>query len=175
MEIIGSCKRESSRSGYWELMKGFLGGVVGILALSELANVTGVPWLMAPFGATCVILFAAPHSPFARPRNVVIGHLITAVIGLVALYLFGRSVLVMSIAVGVSIAAMQYFRIVHPPAGANPLVIILAGRSVVGFEFLVTPVLVGSVMLVGIAFVLNNGVWGQHWWRRVWQRRFVRN
>ncbi|MGF1727330.1 HPP family protein [Photobacterium nomapromontoriensis] len=139
-----------------QMLKGLLGGFLGILVLSLLGQSTGVPWLMAPFGATCVLLFAAPTSPLAQPRNVIAGHLITSTVGLCALYGLGGSMIVMSLAVGVSIMLMQCFRAVHPPAGANPVVIVLAGQSAVGFDFLLTPVLIGSITLVVIASVINN-------------------
>lgn len=141
---------------FLQLLKGLIGGTFGILCLCLLGHYSGVPWLMAPFGATCVILFAAPMSPLAQPRNVIGGHLITASVGLVALYGLGDSYIVMSLAVGVAIMAMQLLRAVHPPAGANPIAIILAGKSVVGLSFLFTPVLVGSVLLVVIASLVNN-------------------
>lgn len=139
-----------------QLLKGLIGGFLGILTLGLLTQTTGSAWLMAPFGATCVILFAVPDSPLAQPRNVIGGHFVTAAVGLVALYTFGDSMLVMALAVGVAIMLMQYFRVVHPPAGANPLAVILAGQQAVGFDFLITPVLVGSVMLVLIASFVNN-------------------
>ncbi|MBE0422140.1 HPP family protein [Pseudoalteromonas nigrifaciens] len=149
------------------LTKGLIGGTLGIFCLCILGQYSGAPWLMAPFGATCVILFAASASPLAQPRNVIGGHLIAASVGLAALYGLGDSYIVMSVAVGVSIMVMQFLRMVHPPAGANPVVIILAGKSVVGLSFLFTPVLVGSVLLVIIASLINNyGVkdgWPVYW------------
>lgn len=155
------------RPSLLQLSKGLVGGTLGILCLCLLGQYSGVPWLMAPFGATCVILFAAPTSPLAQPRNVIGGHLITASVGLIALYGFGDSFLVLSIAVGASIMLMQFFRAVHPPAGANPIVVILAGKSAVGLSFLLTPVLVGSLLLVFIASMVNNyGVkdgWPIYW------------
>lgn len=150
-----------------QLMKGLVGGFLGIWVLSLLGLSTGVPWLMAPFGATCVLLFAAPTSPLAQPRNVILGHLITSTVGLIALHALGDSIIVMSLAVGVSIMLMQYFRAVHPPAGANPVVIILAGQSLVGFDYLITPVLLGSTMLVLIASVINN-LGAQNSWPMYW-------
>jgi CBS-domain-containing membrane protein len=150
-----------------QLMKGLVGGFFGILTLGALSQLTETPWLMAPFGATCVILFAAPASPLAQPRNVIIGHLVTSAVGLIALYGFGDSIIVMSLAVGVAIMLMQYLRVVHPPAGANPLVIILAGQGAVGFDYLFMPVLIGSVVLVVIASIINNygeeGNWPVYW------------
>ena len=150
-----------------QLLKGFLGGTLGILILSLLSQYSDIPWLMAPFGATCVLLFAVPASPLAQPRNVIGGHLIAATVGLIMLYALGDSFTVMSFAVGIAIMTMQYFRAVHPPAGANPIVIILAGTSAVDFSFLITPVLVGSVALVALASLLNNigtaTAWPSYW------------
>lgn len=158
-----------------QLLKGLIGGIISILLLSYLGQISGTPWIMAPFGATCVLLFTAPASPFAQPRNVIAGHLITSVVGLAALYGFGDSILVMSFAVGIAIMAMQFFRAVHPPAGANPLVIILAGKSVIGLSFLIAPVLIGSAMLVLIAAVINNFGKENRWpvyWHGI---RFIKN
>jgi CBS-domain-containing membrane protein len=88
-------------------------------------------------------------------------------VGIVALYGFGNSMFVISLAVGIAIMLMQFFRVVHPPAGADPLVVILAGKTAIGLSFLVTPILVGSVMLVVIATVINNwgkeGRWPVYW------------
>ncbi|MBT1446075.1 HPP family protein [Shewanella sp. JM162201] len=150
-----------------QLVKGLAGGFLGIMVLGLLGQNTGHPWLMAPFGATCVILFAAPASPLAQPRNVIGGHLIAAAVGLLALYTLGDTLWVMALAVGLSIMLMQACRALHPPAGANPLVIMLAGQQAVGFEFLINPVLAGSVALVAIAALLNNVAedagWPSYW------------
>ncbi|WP_373960212.1 HPP family protein [Vibrio gigantis] len=146
-----------------QLLKGFVGGTVGILILCLLAEQSQVPWLMAPFGATCVLLFAVPASPLAQPRNIIAGHFISAAVGLLALYGFGDSYLVMSFAVGSAIFLMQYFRAVHPPAGANPIVIALAGTSLVDWTFLFTPVLLGSIALVLVGIMLNNTSTQQRW------------
>lgn len=143
--------------------KGFIGGTAGILVLSLLAEYSGIPWLMAPFGATCVLLFAVPTSPLAQPRNIVLGHFISAAVGLSALFMFGDSYLVMAIAVGTAIMLMQHFRAVHPPAGANPIVITLAGTANVDWMFLITPVLSGSLALVFIGTLLNNSSKTQSW------------
>ncbi|MDC9580561.1 HPP family protein [Xenorhabdus sp. PR6a] len=139
-----------------QLIKGLLGGFLGILVLSYLSQTTEYPWLMAPFGATCVILFAVPASPLAQPRNVIGGHLLATAVGIITLYTLGNALIVMSLSVGIAIMLMQLLRVVHPPAGANPLVIFLAGQEAVGFDFLFTPVLMGSVALVVIASFINN-------------------
>lgn len=156
MKKLSGGGAQAPEAGIIQLVKGFIGGTSGILILGYLAQTTGVPWLMAPFGATCVLLFAVPGSPLAQPRNVIAGHFLTSAVGLSALHGFGNSLPVMSVAVGVAIALMQYTRTVHPPAGANPIVIILAGQHAAGISFLITPVLLGSVTLVVIAFFVNN-------------------
>lgn len=155
------------KPNFIQLTKGLIGGFLGILCLGILSYYTGVPWLMAPFGATCVLLFAAPNSPFAQPRNVIIGHFVTSFVGLIGLYLFGQSIWVISLSVGFAIMLMQYLRAVHPPAGANPIVILLAGKSSVGFEYLIMHVLIGSVSLVAIAIFVNN-IGARENWPNYW-------
>ena len=85
---------------------------------------------MAPFGASCVILYAVSQSPLAQPRNVIFGHFISALVGLIFLKILGAGMLSIAFAVGVAIALMQYFQCVHPPAGANPLVILLTANTI---------------------------------------------
>lgn len=156
-----------SKANLSQVIRGFVGGFASILLLSWLSKSTGVIWLMAPFGASCVLLFAVANSPLAQPRNVIGGHVLSAFIGLAALFMFGDAIWVMAIAVGLTIALMQALRIVHPPAGANPLVIIAAGTTVVDWWFLVSPVLLGSIALVVIATIVNNigknNMWPSYW------------
>lgn len=141
-------------AGAYEVFRGFIGGTLGILLVASLAMWSGTPWIIAPFGATCVLLFALPRSPLAQPRNVVFGHLVSALSGLVFINLIGDSTISMALSVGCAIAAMQVLRITHAPAGANPLVIFMAGIH--NWDFLIAPVLIGAVTLVVVALVLNN-------------------
>ncbi|MCY7295417.1 HPP family protein [Alteromonas sp. a30] len=153
-----------------DLIRGFVGGFIGILGLSLLTKLVDQPLLMAPFGATCVILFAASASPLAQPRNVIGGHFVSTLIGLVALYTLGNDMVVVAASVGLSVAAMQFFRVVHPPAGANPIVVLIAGAGAdgYGFDFLVFPVLLGAIFLVGVASLINNvgspNKWPLYWY-----------
>jgi CBS-domain-containing membrane protein len=136
-----------------QIARGFAGGVAAIAVVGLLARLTGLPLLIAPFGASSVLLFAAPASAFAQPRNLVLGHLICAAIGLVMFWLAGNGVWSMALATGLAIAAMQLTRAVHPPAGANPLVIMLSGTA--SASFLLFPVLAGVVCLLAVAQTLN--------------------
>lgn len=158
-----------AKVGHSSLARGFFGGMLSIIFLGWLQSMVGAPLLMAPFGASCVLLFAAASSPLAQPRNVIGGHMLSAAIGMLMLHFFGASVLSMAVAVGLAIALMQWLRVVHPPAGANPLVIMLAPAAVpLSWDFLLFPVLLGALGLVLIAAVVNN-VGQQHVWPVYWR------
>ncbi|HEC8324731.1 TPA: HPP family protein [Providencia rettgeri] len=147
------------------LIRGFLGGFLGISVLLLIGYESGVPAIMAPFGATCVLLFALPNAPLAQPRSVIGGHVISAFIGLLCINTIGAGYLSIAFSVGLSISMMQFFRVLHAPAGANPLLIIMSG--VTDFSFLLTPVLLGAALLVLVATLVNNiGVgtkWPNYW------------
>ncbi|MDQ0470621.1 HPP family protein [Labrys wisconsinensis] len=131
-----------------------LAGTGGFLAVTLLAATTqasGILLLIAPFGASSVLVFALPQSPLAQPRNVIGGHLVSTAVGLAAFALLGATPLAFGLGVGLAIAAMLLSGTTHPPAGADPIVVVLAGAS---WPFLFVPVLAGAAAIValGIAF-----------------------
>jgi CBS-domain-containing membrane protein len=135
-----------------QVTKGLVGGVAAIALIGLLTRLTGMPLLIAPFGASSVLLFAAPESAFAQPRNLVLGHLLSSAIGLAVFWVAGNGVWSMALATGLAIATMQLTRSLHPPAGADPLVIMLGGGA--SASFLLFPVLAG----VGCLFVVAQAV-----------------
>ncbi|MFL9626266.1 HPP family protein [Aeromonas jandaei] len=114
--------------------------------------------VMAPFGASCVLLFSLPDSPLARPKNVLGGHLLTACIGLVIGMLPLPAEVQMAMATGLAITLMQGLNILHPPAGANPLLILMTGQEP---AFLWQTVLPGTLLLMALAY-------GFQWLRQKW-------
>lgn len=122
-----------------------LGGFLVIFLLAELSQMSGAVLLIAPFGASCVLVFALPASPLAQPRNVIGGHLVSTAVGLAAFAALGATPLAFGAGVGLAIAAMLLTRTTHPPAGADPIVVILAGAS---WPFLFAPVLAGAIAIV---------------------------
>jgi len=141
------------RAQFREIMLSGIGGMVAISLLALLTTFVGVPALMAPLGASCFLVFAVPESPFAQPRNVIGGHLISTMVGLLVLGLFGAEWWALGLAVGLSIAGMLLTRTGHPPAGADPIVVLLVNP---GWSFLAMPVLLGTAIIVGTALIFNN-------------------
>lgn len=132
-------------------------GAAVALGLLALLSSSSLPLLMAPFGASCAILFALPASPLARARNVIGGHLLTAAAGMLVLVLLGNGPLALGLAGGLGIALMVATDSLHPPAGANPLLVMLAPAAL-PWSFLLTPVLSGAVLLVVAARLYHHGL-----------------
>ena len=137
----------------WQSFRSFIGGLIAISCLGILSNLSTYSLLIAPFGASTVLLFGAPNSPLAQPRNLVIGNLIGAISAVLCVFFFGSSPLASGIAVGLAIALGQVFRCLHPPAGAVALLGVLHKASPI---FILIPVLLGSLILLGIAFGFHN-------------------
>ena len=108
---------------------------------------------MAPFGATAVLVFGVPASPLAQPKNVIFGHLITAIVGLTFISFVGVTPLTLALATGLGVSAMLLSKTTHPPAGANPLLIMMTGQS---WSFLITPVLIGAVTIVLCGMLMTH-------------------
>lgn len=146
-------RRHQPRQKPHAVLKAGLGGAIAILIISALSHTTGNPWLMAPFGATCVLLFSAPNSPLSQPANVVGGHMVAALIAFGIMAVLPVTWWSIAIAAGLSIAAMAALRITHPPAGATPLVVMATAP---GLSFLLFPTLLGSVTLVAVAMLFHR-------------------
>ncbi len=114
---------------------------------------TGHLLIIAPFGATAVLLFSAQYSPLSQPINVIGGHVLATLIAIGLNAILPDVWWAMPIAVGVSITAMAALRITHPPAGADPIVVFTTDP---GLSFVIFPVLSGAVVLVLIAIVFHK-------------------
>ncbi|MDZ8092443.1 MAG: HPP family protein [Nostoc sp. DedQUE05] len=142
----------------------WLGSFLAIAATAYLSAKTHSPLLMAPFGATSVLIFGVPDSPLAQPRNVIGGNLVAALVSLIILHLFGSSPWTMGMAVATAIGMMQLTGTLHPPSGAVALVVMMTKAP---WQFLLTPALQGSIILVLCAVVFNNlaqeRTYPKHW------------
>ncbi|MBP6861188.1 MAG: HPP family protein [Neisseriaceae bacterium] len=125
------------------------GGVfVGLSAVALLAAFSGQPWLLGSFGASCVLLFGFPNGPFSQPRNVIGGHFLCSLVGLLCLWLLGPSWWSLALAGAAAAMLMLFSQTTHPPAGSNPVIIFLSDP---GWLFLLLPTLLGAVLLVVLA------------------------
>ena len=145
------------------LLAGVGAGVtIGILAYitfeSILAGTTYGLWLAASFGSSVVVVFGYPDNEFAQPKNVLFGHLLCALIGIIFVTLFEISqdrlifFLAIGLAIGISVMLMMAFKIAHPPAGGNTIVVMLTQDS---FQFLIFPIMVGAITII-IGGLIHN-------------------
>lgn len=139
------------RAAFW----GGLGATLAILLIQWLSRSVNTPLLIAPFGASCVVLFLSPNSELARPRNLLGGYTIGSLVGLAALTLLPDAWWVAAPAVGLTIALMRLSHTVHPPAAAQPLVILLAHPS---WHFLLLPTLPGVALLLLTEEIYHRGL-----------------
>ncbi|MUG72150.1 HPP family protein [Paenibacillus validus] len=130
-----------------------LGAFAAIFAIVQLGAWSGALLLMAPLGASCVLVFALPGSPLAQPRSIVGGHLLSTAIGLALQHTVGFHAWSAALGVGLAITLMQLTRTLHPPAGADPLVVMLGGAA---WSFLWTPALLGSALIVAVAWAFHR-------------------
>lgn len=136
-----------------DVLWSWVGSSAGIGAISVVAVLSKLPLLMAPFGATCVLIFAATDSHLAQPRSVLGGYLVSALVGVLGLSVFGNAPWVVALSVGTAIALMQVTRTLHAPAGAMPLLALAPGTDTV---MLLPTALTGALTLVGIGLLVNN-------------------
>lgn len=136
-----------------QILFSYIGSFVGIATLAYLSIGSGYPLIAAPFGAAAVLVFAVPHAALAQPRNLIFGNLIGAVISVIMVVLFGSEPWVMALAVATAIKLMQLTKTLHPPGGAVALVGVMSEAKV---SFILTPVLLGSVILLFCTIVFNN-------------------
>ena len=151
------------RVGISEVAWSWLGAFVGIAIVGLLQGVFvdefGQGLLIGSFGATAVLVYGAIRSPLAQPRNVLGGHIISALIGVVSYQLIGDIVwLAAALAVSTSIAVMHMTKTLHPPGGATALIAVIGGESVhkLGYLYAFIPVGLGAIILIIVAIVLNN-------------------
>lgn len=133
----------------------FLTGLVSSWILGADA---GLPMLIAPMGASAVLIFAMPSSPLAQPWPVLGGNILSAAIGVACARFVGDPALAAALAVACAIGAMFALRCLHPPGGAIALTAVLGGPAIqaAGFGFALSPVAINSLLLLAVAFVFNN-------------------
>ena len=141
-----------------EFTQSLLAGLFSIITIGALTLLTyktelGV-FLIASFGSSMVLLYGYPENAFAQPKNIFFGHLLTSVVGIVFLFFTALpTFIVIPLAVGLGVSLMILFKVTHPPAGGNPIIIIIGSVSI---DYLISPIITGSIIIIVFGIVLNR-------------------
>jgi len=146
-----------------EIIWSWLGGFIGIALVAFISyNVireTDLVMVIGSFGASAVLIYGAIASPLAQPRNLVGGHIISAVIGVTAYLALNEFMwLASAVAVATSIAVMQATKTLHPPGGATALIAVIGSTNIheLGYLYAIIPVGVGATIMMVVALLINN-------------------
>ena len=161
--------------GIGELAWSWFGSVLGIALCGYLSSRYFEPrdltLIIGSFGASAVLLYGAIKSPLAQPRNVVGGHMLSALVGVACFQLFGSTIWIASaLAVSIAIVAMLATKTLHPPGGATALIAVIGGVKVhsLGYSYILVPVGAGAVILLVVALLVNNlssnRKYPEYWW-----------
>ena len=136
------------------LIAGFFSTLtIGVLTVLTYKSTLGY-FIAGSFGSSMVLLFGFPESPFAQPKNVFFGHLITALVGVVFVNYIPLPIYInIAIAVGIGIFLMILFNVVHPPAGGNPIMVIIGSAS---YDYLINPIIFGCIIILLLAILINK-------------------
>ena len=126
--------------------------IIGVLSFLSFETSTGF-WLMFSFGSTSLIVLVFHNSEFAQPANIFFGHLLSIIIGILFNEFLGMSYLTLGLSVGTTVTLMMYFKIIHPPAAANPLIALFADVSL---SYIIFPVIVGSIVIIFLSVIINR-------------------
>mgnify|MGYP001386421875 FL=1 len=126
--------------------------IIGILSYLSFETSTGF-WLMFSFGSTTLIVLVFYESEFAQPTNIFFGHLLSIIIGILFNEFVGMSFISLGLSVGVATTLVMYFKIIHPPAAANPLIAMFAAGSL---NYIIFPVIVGSISIILLSVIFNR-------------------
>ena len=152
---------ESSPVSHTERLVSALGSVLVIACIFLISRATLGPTatlLIVPsMGASAVLLFAVPHGALSQPWNVFGGHVLSAIIGVSCAMIFSNEIMAASAAVGIAVGVMHYLRCIHPPGGATALAAVIGGEAThaLGYQFVLTPVMLNALVMLAVAVAFN--------------------
>lgn len=158
------------RPRYLAILAGAAGGAIAIGAMEEFSMTAAFPLMAIPFATSIVTVLGSPKAEPAQPRALIGGHIVSTIVGLLVVKLCGPEAWAAAIAVGLAMIAMHLTGTFHPPAGIDPLVVVVNNMA---WSFLAVPVAVGALLLALFAFIWHNivarganrsDVWPTRWW-----------
>ena len=154
-----------TRREWLAVLAGAAGGMVAIGAMEYFAARNTIPLMAVPFATSIVLVLGSPEVDAAQPRALIGGHLISTVVGLLVLWLAGPTPWAAALAVGLAMLAMHATRTFHPPAGIDPLLVVV---NAMPWSFLLVPVAAGALALALFAYCWHLAVrrfdWPTRWW-----------
>ena len=141
-----------------QLIKSLLAGLFSAITIGALTYLTykttfGL-FLIASFGSSMVLLYGFPESPFAQPKNIFFGHFLTSAVGIIVLNFVPLPIYItIPIGVGLGVSLMILLDVTHPPAGGNPIIVIIGSVS---YDYLLSPIILGSIIVLVFGIVINN-------------------
>jgi CBS-domain-containing membrane protein len=152
------------------IIAGAAGGAIGIASMEAFSARTAFPLVAIPFATSIVLVLGSPKAEPAQPRALIGGHLVSTLVGLLIVQLCGPAPWAAALAVGLAMVAMHLTGTFHPPAGIDPLLVVVNDLS---WSFLFAPVGVGALLLALFAFCWHNlmarrasraDTWPTRWW-----------
>ncbi len=141
----------------------WIGSFLGIFSISYfhkgILNDSDLTLVIGSFGASAVLIYGAVNSPLAQPRNLILGHILSALVGVISFKMFSSNILFASaFAVATSILVMQLTLSLHPPGGATALIAVVGSEQIhdLGFMYVLIPVTSGAFILFILALLINN-------------------
>ena len=140
------------------IFKALVAGLFSTITIAALTLLTyktqyGI-FLIASFGSSMVLLYGYPESPFAQPKNILFGHVLTTICGMFFLYFIPLPIYItIPLAVGLGVASMIALDVTHPPAGGNPIIVIMGSVSL---DYLINPILSGTIIILVFGIILNR-------------------
>ena len=151
------------RADWNEIFWAWAGSCLSVICLALLEKLCSQEWnlplLIGSFGASAVLAFGAPHSPLAQPRNLVGGHVLSALVGVTSQAMVGAEpVLAAALAVSTAIALMHMTQTLHPPGGATALIAVIGGPGIheMGYWYVLLPCAAGATCMLVLALAANN-------------------
>ena len=162
-KMRGSTRGSPPRVSNSEVIWSWIGAFMGIMTVAWVESLflvgTDLTLMIGSLGASAVLVYGAARSPLAQPRNLVGGHVVSALIGVTAWQLFQHNPdLAAAVAVATAIAAMHLTRTLHPPGGATALIAVVGSDQIhgLGYVYVLIPATVGPLLLLLIALLVNN-------------------
>jgi CBS-domain-containing membrane protein len=161
---------DADRNRLLAVLAGAIGGAVAIGTMEAFSMSTKYPLMAIPFATSIVTVLGSPGAEPAQPRALIGGHLLSTLVGLLMVKICGPAAWVAALAVGLAMVTMHLTRTFHPPAGIDPLVVVVNNMS---WGFMLAPVAIGALLLAVFAFVWHNlvargpnkgDVWPARWW-----------